>query len=164
MWAWRRACQSSFPASTTTGRSFLVIATPLFFGVAGLAVETRLRVRSRRTTSVRSISMPDASGPALVIPYSLALAVIYWVIVVTTIFLFLIIALVAVVGLASSGLRDAVLFVPALVSMAFVVYLLVYRSAAQTCRARGVDPVAAGGLLSILVLRETSCPGTVQYR
>lgn len=101
----------------------LVIATPLFFGVAGLAVGTRLRVRSRRTTSVRSISMPDASGPALVIPYSLALAVIYWVIVVTTIFLFLIIALVAVVGLASSGFRDAVLFVPALVSMAFVVYL-----------------------------------------
>jgi len=101
----------------------LVILTPLFFGVAGLAIVTRLRVRSRRTTSVHSISMPDASGPALVIPYSLAFAVMYWVIVVTTIFLFLIIALVAVVGLASSGFRDAVLFVPAVVSVAFVAYL-----------------------------------------
>ncbi|MGB8961860.1 MAG: hypothetical protein WCC38_07890 [Pseudonocardiaceae bacterium] len=101
----------------------LVIVTPLFFGVAGIAIVTRLRMRSRRTTSVHSILMPDGSGQALVIPYSLTLAVIYWVIGVTTIFLFIIIALVAVVGLASTGFRDAALFVPALVSMAFVVYL-----------------------------------------
>lgn len=101
----------------------LVIAAPLCFGLAGIAIVTRLRVRSRPTTAVHSTSMSAVGGPALVIPYSLALGVIYWVIGVATIVLFLIIAVVAVVGLASTRFRDGVLLVEALVSIGFVVYL-----------------------------------------
>lgn len=60
------------------GRAFiLVIAAPLCFGLAGVAIVTKLRVQSRSTAAVHSTSASAVGGPALVIPYSLALGVIY---------------------------------------------------------------------------------------
>ncbi|MGH3866073.1 MAG: hypothetical protein ACRDQ4_08025 [Pseudonocardiaceae bacterium] len=91
--------------------------------MTGIAIVTRLRVRSRPTTAVHLTSVSALGGPALVIPYSLALGVIYWVITATMIVFFFVLAVVAVVGLASAGLRDGALLVAALVSTGFVVYL-----------------------------------------
>jgi hypothetical protein len=105
-------------------RAFVLALTPPFcFGVAGIVIVTRLRVRSRPTTAVHSTSMSAVSGPALVIPYSRALGVIYWVIGATMIIIFLVIAVVAVLGLATTGFRDGVLLAETLVSVGFVVYL-----------------------------------------
>lgn len=105
-------------------RAFLLaLAPPFCFGVAGIAIVTRLRVRSRPTTAVHLTSVSALGGPALVIPYSLALGVIYWAITATMIVFFLVLAVVAVVGLASAGFRDGALLVAALVSTGFVVYL-----------------------------------------
>ncbi len=101
----------------------LALAPPFCFGVAGITIVTKLRVRSRPTTAVHSTSVSAVGGPALVIPYSLALGVIYWVITATMIVLFLVLAVGAVLGLAATGFRDAGLLVAALVSVGFVVYL-----------------------------------------
>jgi len=118
------AVLSIFLPGFNDDRAFiLALAPPFCFGMAGIAIVTRLCVRSRPTTAVHSTSMSAVGGPALVIPYSLALSVIYWVIGATMIVLFLIIAVGAVLGLVATGFRDGVLLVAALVSVGFVVYL-----------------------------------------
>lgn len=115
---------SIFLPGFNDNRAFiLVIAAPFFFGIAGIAIVTRLRVRRRPTTAVHSTSTSAVGGPAVVIPYSLALGVIYWVIGATTIALFLIMAAVAVVDVFTRGFHHGALLVEALVGIGFVIYL-----------------------------------------
>lgn len=56
------------PGANDRRAYLLVLAVPLLFGLAGIAALTRLRLRSRSTSDVRS-GQDDATGePALVIP------------------------------------------------------------------------------------------------
>jgi hypothetical protein len=87
------------PAFDGDGVYLLVVAAPLLFGVAGIVVITRLRLRDRSTTDVHSGHIDEVDEDGLVIPYSRSLGVVYVVILAVSLLFFAAIAVASVVAL-----------------------------------------------------------------
>lgn len=107
------------------GRAFLlVLGAPLMFGVAAIVVLTRVRVRSRPLSAVRSTA---ATAPekeqGLVIPYLSSLSAVYLVVTTVMLLFFLIIAVATLVAVAGAGTGSPAMLIQLLVCLGFVASL-----------------------------------------